>query len=708
MGQDMLRLVSFSLAVVMCCSAVVLAQDTSVQADPKAAPQADSKKDAQAPKTDAKGQQTVEVIGERVKDLQTTPSAGTDVSGTTIEQRRITSVQDLTRELPNISSTDGGAPGVANIYNARGLVNGAFFAGPSLSVYVDDIPFGDPFTYIQPLGTLDSAQVLLGPQFTTFGHYPYGGVINIVTRRPTDVLEGGAYGEGGNHGMINTGGYLMGALVPGELRFRVGVDEEMFGGVIYNSFYRKMDDSIYRVGGNFSMFYTPTKDLDIDFVSDVHKYQNGAPRENSLAAPDPYVSSSDFQGRTNLLTDQEALRVGYKMQGLQFLSVTTRRSFNIDPADVDLDFTSTPGSFARIIQNETIVSQEFRLKSDDPHSDVDWSAGLYGHLKNNTQNGGHGFIVGGFGPVTDSNVFFSHEHWASVFADMDYKAIKKLHLRAGARFDYVSETMDQTTQIPAFAQTIAFNLSDRFPTGSFKVGADYEVADNAIVYLDGGHAFKPGGFSAFAGSAATAPFKSEKTWFVEAGEKAMFLDNKLKVNGSVFYYDIGDYQLERVTNNGNDYFVINVNSAHSMGAEGEIRGEVIPHVELFAQGGITRILLGTYEDGGVTHGPGVVAPFVPRYTGVVGASGSYQGAFAHVEWVATGTVHYDDLNFAFLQSNYAQLNGGLGYGGDHWKVSLFGNNLNNRFYWTNMVGGGTNIGSPALPRELGIRLDVTF
>ena len=306
---------------------------------------------------------------------------------------------------------------------------------------------------------------------------------------------------------------------------------------------------------------------------------------------------------------------------------------------------------------------------------------------------------GPFGFVGASE-FHGHEHWAGIFGDMDYKAIPKLHLRLGARFDYVSETMDSTT----------ITGSDNFPAGSFKVGADYEVTNNAIVFVDGGHAFKPGGFSAFAQSQATAPFKSEKNWFVEAGERATFLDGKVKANASVFYYDISDYQLERTTNGGADYYVINVNSAHSLGAEAELRGEVLPHIELFAQGGMTRILLGNYNDGAANFGPDVVAPFVPRYTGVLGTSASYQGAFAHVEWVATGTVHYSDL-VDLKQTNYAQLNGGLGYGGDHWKVTLFATNLNNRFYWTNMVFQAPinpNIGSPALPRELGIRLDVTF
>jgi iron complex outermembrane receptor protein len=666
-------------------------------------PAQDSQKKPEAEKT-------VQIIGERVKDVQELPVSGMTLDASVMDERRLTSVQDLTRELPNISSTDGGAPGVANIYSARGLVNGAFFAGPSMTVYVDDIPFGDPFTYVQSLGVLDSAQVLLGPQFTTFGRYGYGGVINVQTRRPTDTLEGGVYGEGGNHGLINTGGYMMGALIPGELRFRVGVSEESFGGVIHNSATHRFDDTLYRVGGNFSVFYTPTPNWDIAVVSEVRKFEDGAPRENKITAPDPYVVSSDFPGRTDLMTDQEALRVGYKSGDLQFLSVTARRDFNINPADIDLDFTQTPGNFARIVQDESIVSQEFRVKSESPNSAFDWSGGVYGHYKANTQTGAHGFA-----PGSDTNFFSEHERWASVFADVDYKAFKRWHFRVGARYDYVAQVMNQTTVIP-FVETINFDLKDRFPMGSFKAGVEYEIAQNAKVYVDGGHAYKPGGFSAFADNGAIASFQSEKTWFVQAGEKATFMDDKVKANVSGFFYDIHGYQLERVTSGGNDYFVINTESARSMGGEAEIRAEILPHVELFAQGGITRMLLGVYADpvdpfagfAGASHEPGAIAPFVPRYTGILGVSAKYSGFFSHLEWVATGTVHYDDLNPSFLQRNYGVLNGGLGYGANHWKVSLFANNLNNRFYWTNMVGGGENIGSPSLPRELGIRLDVMF
>src|SRR5262249_42054980 len=150
--------------------------------------------------------------------------------------------------------------------------------------------------------------------------------------------------SGGNHGLLDGGGYLMGALIPGQLRFRVGASEQSSGGYLYNSTTREMEDNQYRVGGNFSIFYTPAPDLEVGFISTVQKYQDGGARLNSLAAPDPYTVASDVPGRQIRTTDMQALRVAYKGAGYQFLSVTTRRNWKLDPYQFDLDFTALPGN----------------------------------------------------------------------------------------------------------------------------------------------------------------------------------------------------------------------------------------------------------------------------------------------------------------------------------------------------------------------------
>jgi iron complex outermembrane receptor protein len=717
----MMRNATRIAVALLSCSALAAAQDANPKADPKA-------------------QQTVEIIGDRVPNLDKTPVSGNFLDAAELERRRITSVQELTNQVPNVTSTDNGTRSFGDAYSVRGLTNGAFFSGPALGLYVDDIPFGDPYTYAEPMGLLDSAKVLRGPQFTQFGRYPYGGIVNVVTRRPTDKLEGGIFGEGGNYGQLNSGGYLMGALIPGQLRFRVGVSEQTSGGVIYNDFRREQEDNQQRVGGNFSVFYTPTPDWEVGFISSVQKYQDGGARMNSLTAADPYVVSSDYPGRMIRNTDMEALRVATKQSGVQILSVTARRNYNLSPYEFDLDFSPFPGNFSRIEQEQTQLSQEFRVSSDTPNSDLSWVVGVYGHLKNTHQDGVHDFgfpnpdpiftfpPAFGFGPFWTQhgvNSYTDHQHWAALFADAAYKAAPAWTVRLGARFDYVSESIKRsdvaTLDQPFGPFSSSYDLSDNYPMPSFKAGVDYTGIDNVLLYVNGGHAYKPGGFSAFTASATASPFKNEKTWFAEMGGKSGWFDNKLHANASLYYYGIHGYQMERSIPQSSEYLVINTETAQSYGAEAELRTDVIPHVELFAGVGTARTTLGTYTDpsvpgafGGtfpastpVTHAPGAVAPFVPRYNAQVGATATYSGVFSTIQWVATGLTHYDDLNPTFNQDNYGVLNGAVGYTAERFQITLFGTNLNTRFYYTNMTSS-INAGSPALPRMMGVRLDLSF
>src|SRR5882672_970625 len=450
----MTRPTALTAVAVLSCSLAAFAQDTPPKPEPKPA-------------------QTVEIIGERIKDLQDKPVSGNFLDAEELDRRRIESAQDLTRQLPNFGSTDSGTRSYGDVYSVRGLTNGAFFSGPSMTLYVDDVPFGDPFTYADPIGMLESVQVLRGPQPTTFGRYAYGGVINVTSRRPTDTLQGGATADGGNHGLLNAGGYLMGALVPGQLRFRIGATEQSSGGYLYNSTHREREDDQYRIGGNFSLFYTPTPDWDMGFISSVQKYQDGGSRLNSLFAPDPYTVSSDVAGRMERSTDMQALRVGFKGAGYQVLSVTTRRSWSLDPYQFDLDFTAAPGNDVTIKHFQTIYSQEFRVTGDDPKATLDWVAGVYGHAKNGHQDGERNFFVTVpvVFPVNEVNTFSMHEHWMAAFGDIAYKGITNWRFRLGARLDYVGEFMDRTDVAPNLLINSAFGDTNNFFMPSVKIGA---------------------------------------------------------------------------------------------------------------------------------------------------------------------------------------------------------------------------------------------
>src|SRR5262249_14087499 len=190
------------------------------------------------------------------------------------------------------------------------------------------------------------------------------------------------------------------------------------------------------------------------------------------------------------------------------------------------------------------------------------------------------------------------------------------------------------------------SLSENFPMPSVKLGADFIGIDHTLLYVNFGYAYKPGGFTAFVNNPAIAPFKDEKTLFAEIGGKTGLWENRVRAGTSVYYYDISDYQLERSIPNSADYLVINAEKAYSYGVEANVHVAILKELEVFGAIGTARTVLSDYTDpASGANLDDTVAPFVPRYTGTVGAAATLPyGIFAHLEWVATGATHYDDLN----------------------------------------------------------------
>ena len=139
--------------------------------------------------------------------------------------------QDVVRYAVNQSATDSGSRSFGDVYSVRGLTNTVFFGAPSTTIYVDDVPFGETFTYAQDLGPIHGIEVLRGPQPTAVGRNVYGGLINVTTRRPGDRLEGSVgyqYGSYDRHGLD---AWVMGPL-GGAASFRFGGGYDTHGGYL--------------------------------------------------------------------------------------------------------------------------------------------------------------------------------------------------------------------------------------------------------------------------------------------------------------------------------------------------------------------------------------------------------------------------------------------------------------------------------------------
>ncbi|WP_435416763.1 TonB-dependent receptor [Parerythrobacter aurantius] len=129
----------------------------------------------------------------REQSLQEVPIAVTAFSADTLDSKTIDDGQDLSFSVPNLTVTDAGASlrGIGNLAisstSEGGLgyhINGAYIGSPSTTDEYYDI---------------ERIEVLRGPQGTLYGRNTTAGVLNIITRKPTQDFEGYVTGNYGNY-----------------------------------------------------------------------------------------------------------------------------------------------------------------------------------------------------------------------------------------------------------------------------------------------------------------------------------------------------------------------------------------------------------------------------------------------------------------------------------------------------------------------------
>ncbi len=98
--------------------------------------------------------------------------------------------------MPNLYSAEPGDK--RNVTSVRGITSTSY--DPAIATYIDGINQFSLDTYISPLFDVERIEVLRGPQGTLYGRNAMGGVINIITRQPTNRTDVFAEASIGNYG----------------------------------------------------------------------------------------------------------------------------------------------------------------------------------------------------------------------------------------------------------------------------------------------------------------------------------------------------------------------------------------------------------------------------------------------------------------------------------------------------------------------------
>jgi len=167
----------------------------------------------------------------RKEDIRDVPLSVSVMSGEQLQAQQITTVEDLTRNIPNISFTTQGGPGLGTV-EIRGVSSQAGAA--TVSVYLDDVSLTTRNLYSQGTAEprffdLQDVEVLRGPQGTLYGASSLGGTIKFISKQPdlkyfsastTDTLswtqDGGVNYEA--QGIINV------PLMKNQAALRIGVE----------------------------------------------------------------------------------------------------------------------------------------------------------------------------------------------------------------------------------------------------------------------------------------------------------------------------------------------------------------------------------------------------------------------------------------------------------------------------------------------------
>lgn len=127
-------------------------------------------------------------------------------------QRGINNPQDLVKLVPGFQATTsyGGNP----VYTLRGIgfnTRNASSTSP-VGIYQDEAAIAYPYMSLGILYDLERVEVLKGPQGTLYGRNATGGLVNYVSGKPTDTLQGGLNFEAGTYGTLNVGGFVSGPV----------------------------------------------------------------------------------------------------------------------------------------------------------------------------------------------------------------------------------------------------------------------------------------------------------------------------------------------------------------------------------------------------------------------------------------------------------------------------------------------------------------
>ncbi len=712
----------------------------------------------------------------REESLQDVPIAVSAFGVEQLAKRQIDVVKDIGANVPNLQTYTVTAGAEAIQVHSRGasIQNPGFNLSESpVGVYVDDVYNGRLASVNLDLLDVERIEVLRGPQGTLYGRNTIAGAIKIVTRTPGDEKWLTGLVGIGNYETTKVGFSVGGPIEEGSLAGSIGaVFDKRNRGWQYNPVTGDDPGAYDNKAARAKLRWYGTSGVDATltaWVSDVENDgYNGVPYEpfcnNDVAPPDcnnpdfgPAPAGSAPKGGFYETFSAPGVNFGASQQGganlhlsFDFGGVTLRSissfasadtQFGFDLAGGGADFGPVPaaqfGLRIRSDSNFDQISQELQLLGSALNDSLLWQLGAY-YLNEDGQQQFSGTVPGiAPTPAFDEAIDNTTDSYA-VYGEATYRVTEELSVTGGARWTKDEKKYsDNCVGFFCFDDDggdAAVSLKKSWDEVTFKVGADYQLTDNQLLYLSYATGFQAGGFRTLCFGNLTAdnadldykgcggsPFDPQTVDSVELGWKSDLFDNMLRLNVAAFYAMYDAIQ-QIVINSGGGFPIENIGAVDVYGLEVEVTWAPIADLNVYATLGMQESDFGKVDPLSPPGGLGGNAPPTkdlpsnPRWQGKVGFDYSIPLAnslafFYGLDLFHSDSYYSESRNLLEIDS-YTRLNGFLGLGADDrkWQAVLAVKNIGDSE--DNQSGifanGFANVRTPLPPTEYMLSFKVNY
>ncbi len=510
-------------------------------------------------------------------NLQKTPIAVSVINAQEIQDYRIWSFSDMSELAPSLQTVEHGGSTSSLFINIRGVMG--LHSQSAVATYIDGVYQFESFSVPLQFNNVERIEVLRGPQGTLYGRNAFGGVINIITKKPTNQTTGFAQVDLGNYHQQRYSVSFSTPIVKDKLFAGVSGVFNQRKGIYTNTVTNTWFDRPQSITGGLNLRYLATDRWSFGFDGRFERNEDYGSypwvTSDSLLFAAPYTVSRDLPNIERRNNINASVKADYQGNKVQFHSISAYLDYQRwFPKLLDTDFSAENLSATQNDNRINTFTQEFRLSSASrPASAFDWTIGTFLWTAPDGTNSRATYRTAPAGEITALRNSVFNNQGIAFFGQATYALTDQWSVTAGLRYDKENQKLAQARQTiqpdGSLTENIPFtDFENTFGAFTPKVVLSNQLNESTMAYAQYARGFRAGGLNAFAPTLADVPFQPEYSDNYEIGMKNTLFADRLRLNLTGFYLQQRDQQINVIEDGF--FLTRNTGDMNNLGAEVEL------------------------------------------------------------------------------------------------------------------------------------------